>query len=146
MQVILNNKQILLALCLLVSGILTACTRSGSRAPFVYATDSAPRIMIDKVRVNEGNGVYVSGRSTLPNGECVQTELLVDQQPASWWPRNVCIQIDSGQWEILVALGMNGAPAQLDPNAAYLIHAWWPTHPDTTFTRFPFDLKGPASP
>jgi hypothetical protein len=130
-------------LFLLAAGLLTACTRPASRPAFVYATDSAPRIIIDKVQVNQGTGVYISGRSTLPDGECLKTELLADGKTADWWPREVCVTVDTGQWEMLVALGHKGAPNQLEPGAAYEIRAWWPQNPGQVSARFPFDLNGP---
>ncbi|RPJ44242.1 MAG: hypothetical protein EHM21_10440, partial [Chloroflexi bacterium] len=65
--------KIIAILFLLTAGLLAACTRPASTPPFVYATDSAPRVTVDRVQINQGTGVYVSGRSTLPNGECVKT-------------------------------------------------------------------------
>jgi hypothetical protein len=112
----------------------------------VYATDSAPRIFIDLVQVNEGSGVYVSGRSTLPDGACVKTELLEDQKVLEWWPRDVCVEIANGKWEFLAALGRDGAPERLNPDVEYQIHAFWPDQPDKVDTRFPFDLSGPPAP
>lgn len=99
--------------------------------------------MIDKVQVNQGEGIYVSGRSTIPDGECVKTELLANAQSVAWWPRDICITVDSGRWEILAGLGRSGAPERLDPGAAYEIHAWWPKKQAETLTRFPFDIKAP---
>ncbi len=49
----------------------------------------------------------------------------------------------SNQWEILVALGKNGAPEHLADNIDYEIHAWWPKKPEETSAHFPFDPGGP---
>jgi len=121
----------------------TGCTRPASKQLVIYATDNAPRIVIDRVQVSEGSGVYISGRSTLPDGECIQTELLENQQVLAWWPRDVCVEIAEGRWEFLTALGRSGAPERLDPDAEYLIHAWWPKQPEAVDAQFPFDLSGP---
>lgn len=146
LPVLLRRVRItLLALFFLIS-TLTGCTRSASKANTVYATNPAPSINIDKVVVNENNGIYVTGRSTIPAGECVQTELLSNHTIVKWWPRDVCIQVDAGQWEILVALGQNGAPASLSKNVDYEIHAWWPKKPTQTSANFPFDFNGPKQP
>ncbi len=123
--------------------ILAACTRPASIPPVRIATSSTPSITVEQVQVDQGAGVFVSGRSNLPNGECVKTELLADKKVVEWWPRDTCIEIDSYQWEMLVALGRNGAPERLDPNVEYEIHAWWPKNPAAVSTRFPFDLNGP---
>jgi hypothetical protein len=128
---------------LLTAGLLVSCTRPASKPAVVYATDSAPRVMIDKVQVNQGEGIYVSGRSTIPNGECVKTELLANTQSVDWWPRDICIAVDGGRWEILAGLGRSGAPERLDPSTAYELRAWWPKKQAETLTRFPFDIKAP---
>ena len=143
--------RLLLAICTLAAGLttailLTACTRPASQPAVVYATDNAPRIIIERVQVSEGSGIYVHGRSTLPDGECVQSELFAGQEVLDWWPRDVCVEISASQWEILVPLGRGGAPQQLDPAAAYEVHAWWPEQPEEVTTRFPFDLSGPPAP
>jgi hypothetical protein len=138
-EVLLKN---LLAVIILGAGLLASCTLPASKPPVVYMTREAPGITIDRVQVNQGAGIYVAGRSTLPDGECVQTELLADEKVLEWWPREVCVEIASRRWEILAALGRQGAPERLDPNAAYEIHAWNPKAPTNTSTRFPFDLNG----
>lgn len=141
------SHETLLRLCLLgisLAVIFAAgCTRPASRPPVVYATDSAPRIIIERVQVNEGSGIYITGRSTLPDGECLQTELLENQTVLEWWPRDVCVEIANGRWEFLAALGRDKAPERLDAGVEYEIHAWWPEQPETVSARFPFDLSGP---
>jgi hypothetical protein len=106
-------------------------------------TQNIQLISIDSVQVTQGTGVYVHGITDLPDGECIQTNLLADNQPESWWPRDVCIQVETGQWEILVSLGRRGAPTQLDDGIQYEIHAWYPKVGQETLISFPFDLSGP---
>jgi hypothetical protein len=131
------------AFSLLVAGLLSACTRPASLPAVVHETSSAPGITIEQVQVSQGAGIYVAGRSSLPNGECIKTELLANQEAVKWWPRDVCVEIDLHQWEILAALGRNGAPERLDPNLKYKIHVWWPKDPAAISTEYPFDLNGP---
>lgn len=138
----------LLLWLLLLGTILSACTRSVSVSPLAQPTLTAPPsssslVKIDQVKVIDNKGIYISGHSNLPSGECIKTNLLADQKAVDWWPRDVCIQPDAGQWEMLVSLGRNGAPAQLDSKASYELQAWWPKQEKETQTRFPFDLQGP---
>lgn len=121
---------------------VSACTRSASQNPVQTPTGSQESITVRQVQVIDGTGIYVTGQSTLADKECVQTELLVDQKPAAWWP-DVCIEVASGQWELLVGLGKNGAPAQLKAGSSYVLHAWWPKQPAQSSTHFPFDLDRP---
>jgi hypothetical protein len=132
-----------LILTLLVAVLSTACSRSASKAPVLPATPTEASLAIDQVQITQGTGIYLSGRSTIPAGECIRTELLADGKPVDWWPGDVCVEVDVGQWEMLVGLGHDNAPAQLPPGVQYEIHAWWPAQPDTVSTRFPFDLDGP---
>ncbi len=135
---------------------LTACTRPASRVNNTSEPISAtpgtfpaqtPRISINRVQVNQGAGIYVTGESNLPSDACINTELLADQQPVNWWPRDTCIQVDeAGNWEYLVALGRGGAPTQLSSGVSYAVHAWWSQQPEAVSTRFPFDLTGPKTP
>ncbi len=127
----------------LLTLFVVACTRPASIPSVLVETSNAPGITVEQVQVTQGSGVFVSGRSNLPNGECVKTELLANKKVVKWWPRDTCIEIDSDQWERLAALGHNGAPERLDPNIEYEIHAWWPKNPAAVSTRFPFDLNGP---
>lgn len=109
----------------------------------VTLTQNTQLIRIDSVQVTQGTGVYIHGITALPDGECIQTDLLADNQPESWWPRDVCIQVETGQWEILVPLGRRGAPSQLGDDIQYEIQAWYPKGGKETWVSFPFDLSGP---
>lgn len=125
---------------------ITACTRNASTSPASIQTESAPRVIIDRVQVTQGTGIYVTGGGTVPDGGCVKTELLADGAALAWWPRDICVEVGAGRWELLTALGRDGAPEQLDSNVQYEMRAWWPEQPDTSSTRFPFDLEGPPQP
>ncbi len=135
--------EVLSTILFLAAVLLTTCTRPASTPPFVSTTSNAPRVTVDQVQVNQGTGIYLSGRSTLPNGECIKTELLEDGKKANWWPVDACVTVDTGNWEMLVGLGRQGAPDHLNPGINYEIHAWWPKNPEQVTTRFPFDLTGP---
>jgi hypothetical protein len=123
--------------------LLSACTRLATPS---LTTEEVARITIQSVRVMPNEGIYVTGTSTLPAGECLKTELLANHDSEVWWPRDLCIEMDdSGIWELLVALGRSGAPQQLEQGRQYEIRAWWPGNPEESMTRFNFDLDGPQS-
>lgn len=159
------------AICLLTTGLLigciiNGCARQASTAPATFPTYKTPfdvplqaspagaipistaeqstqQITIDSVQVIQGSGIYVMGTTSLADGECIQTELLADDQPTAWWPLDLCIQVETGLWEILVSLGRRGAPQKLDEEIHYQIHAWWPKAAQETSIFFPFDLGRP---
>lgn len=130
--------------------LLAACSRPASQRPASLApttgtaAHSGPQVLIDQVQVEAGAGIYVQGHSTLADGECVKTELLDAQQPVAWWPKDVCVEVDAGQWELLAALGKDGAPETLNPAGHYTVHAWWPKQPQQSSTNFSIDLAGPS--
>lgn len=126
--------------------LITACTRTASTSPTILTTDSISPIIVDQVRVTQGTGIYVSGSASIAEDDCVQTELLENDQPTQWWPSDICVQVGEGRWELLAALGRDGAPEQLDPTAQYAVRAWSRAQPDATSIEFPFDLEGPPQP
>jgi len=109
----------------------------------VIPSPGARQISITSVEVIQGSGIFVLGKAGLADGECIQTELVADNQPEPWWPRDTCIQVAAGQWEILVSLGRRGAPLELSRGVQYQIHAWWPKSAQETSIYFPFDMSGP---
>lgn len=126
--------------------LITACTRTASTSPTLMTTESVSPITVDQVRVTQGTGVYVSGAGSIAEGDCVFTELLENGQPVEWWPKDICVQIAEGRWELLAALGRDGAPDQLYPTAQYAVRAWSRAQPDATSIQFPFDIEGPPQP
>jgi hypothetical protein len=105
----------------------------------------APAITIDQVQVTPTH-VAISGRSTLPNGTHVQTYLLVDGQPADWWPAEQSIRVKDGSWRLTVALLEGGALPSLDTAAIYALRARQQDDPNVESEPFCFDLAGPKTP
>jgi hypothetical protein len=101
-------------------------------------------ITIEAVQV-DGEQVTVSGRSTLPDGTCLGSELWADGELAAWWPADACALVDRGTWELVVPLGAGQAPAALDPNVQYMLRAFLPGGPNIV-SVFAFDLAGPPTP
>jgi hypothetical protein len=89
--------------------------------------------------------IIFTGRTTLPEGACIQTQLAIDGEPASWWPVETCADRQEGEWQITVAFAEAGAPDTLDDSAQYVLRAWASTDPTIKAEPFYFDLIGPQS-
>jgi hypothetical protein len=98
-------------------------------------------ITITSVQVVSGRVVF-AGRSTLPSGICIQTQLLADDDYEAWWPADTCAAVQDGTWQIVVSLGAGKAPSELDSSAQYMLRAWQQDDP-TIEAVFWFDLTGP---
>lgn len=89
--------------------------------------------------------ISFTGRTTLPEGACIQTQLTIDGEPASWWPAETCADRQEGEWQIAVAFAEAGAPDTLDDSARYMLRAWASADPTNMAEPFYFDLIGPPS-
>lgn len=100
-------------------------------------------ITIESVHVAPGDRIVFAGRSTLPGGMCLQTQLYADGDPEVWWPVDTCVAVQNGAWRIVVPLGEGEAPGELDPTVEYTLHAWQQDDPSVEAEVFWFDLAGP---
>jgi hypothetical protein len=55
------------------------------------------------------------------------------------------VPVQNGVWRLSVLLGQNGAPAELDATAQYMLRAYQQNGPSIVAV-FPFDLVGPPKP
>jgi hypothetical protein len=104
----------------------------------------AGSITIESVQVDDEQ-VTVRGRSTLPDGTCLGSELWAGGELAAWWPADACARVDRSAWRLVVPLGAGQAPAELDPDVQYMLRAFLPGGPDIV-SVFAFDLAGPPAP
>ncbi len=120
---------------------------SDDRLVFVPQEAAAPQgsITIEEVEVKAGEQVVVRGRSTLPDGTCLGSELWADGENQPWWPGDACVPVENGAWQMVVRLGTGGVPAELDPSVQYMIRAYQQNGPNIVAV-FPFDLAGPPAP
>lgn len=102
-------------------------------------------ITISGVEVARSERVTVHGTSTLPQGTCLGSELWADGEPQNWWPSEVCVPVQDGAWALTVPLDQDGAPAELDPSAQYMVRVYQQGGPNTV-SVFAFDLAGPPTP
>jgi hypothetical protein len=103
------------------------------------------RITIEEVQVTAGEQIVVRGRSTLPDGTCLGSELWANGENQAWWPGDACVAVENGAWQLVVALGTGEAPAELDPSVQYMLRAFQHNGPNIV-SVFPFDLAGPPTP
>ena len=122
------NALVMLAL------LMAACTRPASTETITLPAPPGPEqwmVQIERVEIQAGVSIAVNGSAILPPDGCLRTELLENGQPVEWWPDESCVAPDpSGQWELVVPLGRAGAPNELNPQAEYEVHAWWPEAPE----------------
>ncbi len=114
------------------------------RVPQEQARPAAP-ITIEQVQVTPTH-VAISGRSALPNGTYIETELLINGQPTDWWPSDQPAKVKDGSWRLTVALGGADTPSTLDTAALYTLHARHAGDPSIASEPFCFDLAGPRTP
>jgi hypothetical protein len=117
---------------------------SGERVVAVPDKEGQPpigRITVEGVKVTVTQ-VVVRGKSTLPDGTCLNTELWADGALQAWWPAGACAPIWQGAWELVVPLEARQA---LQPGVQYMVRVYQPGGPNIVAT-FPFDLDGPPTP
>jgi hypothetical protein len=120
---------------------------SEERVVFVPEETQAPQgsLTIEGVQVTAGEEIVVHGRSTLPDGTCLGSELWADGELQAWWPGDACVAVENGAWQMVVRLGEGEVPAELDRAAQYMLKAYQQNGPDIAAV-FAFDLAGPPSP
>jgi hypothetical protein len=135
------------AIRLSVAGQAYEYHASDERLVFVPTEGQAPqgRITIEGVQATAGEQVVVHGRSTLPAGTCLGSELWADGERQAWWPGDDCVAVENGTWQMVVRLGSGGVPAALDPSAQYMLRVYQQNGPDIVAV-FAFDLAGPPTP
>jgi hypothetical protein len=66
----------------------------------------------------------LAGKSTLPDGTCLHTQLFCQDEPLSWWPADTCVTVQGGAWRISVSLQERGAPYERPPEGDYTLVAY----------------------
>lgn len=122
---------------------------SGEPAPEGYARpDEDVRahedVRVESVQVSRDRVVF-AGHGTLPEGDCLQTQLFGDGAPQAWWPAGECVPVQDDGWQVEVMLGEGGVPETLDPRAQYELRLWRRDDPSVE-SSFWFDVAGPPDP
>jgi hypothetical protein len=129
-----------------VDGQVYEYRASDERLVFVPWEEEAPQgsITIEGVQVTAGEQIVVHGRSTLPDGTCLGSELWADGENQAWWPGDACVAVENGTWQMVIRLGTSEAPAELDRSAQYMLRVYQQNGPDVSAV-LAFDLAGPPT-
>ncbi len=65
-----------------------------------------------------------AGRTELPDGTCIFTELRVDGDLVDWWPQRECAPVQGSQWEIMTPFDDSELLNSLPAKAIYEVRAW----------------------
>jgi hypothetical protein len=120
--------------------LLAACGMAGT------PQDQKGTITTESVQVTPGSHIEFAGRSTLPDGTCLHTQLSADGTPVTWWPAETCVEVEGGNWQVRVQLGENGAPQGMSRGNQYVLRVWERDNPSVEAEPFWFDLSGPPEP
>jgi archaellum component FlaF (FlaF/FlaG flagellin family) len=101
---------------------------------------SNDQVTINGVTISDTQ-IIIRGSSTLPDGSCVNTELLADGTPLSWWPGDTCISVEQGEWELKIPI----EEKKLQAGTEFVLHAYQhgDQYPAATIV---FDISGPPLP
>ncbi len=105
-----------------------------------------PLVNITSVTVERGEQINFSGRTSVPEGECLYSQLYQNETLVEWWPAGKCFPVTGMDWTISVSLGEEGVPEDLDRHAEYTLKVWWPGEPEVASNFFTFDLSSPPQP
>jgi hypothetical protein len=142
----------LIALCMTIvvllcagCGKLTNVAQTPSADELAAAPDkpdlpSNSRITIGGITASDSE-IRIHGKSNLPNGTCINTELWSDDMKLAWWPDGKCATINQGNWELTVLL----VSEKLKPDVQYVVHAYQPGSQQNDVT-LAFDISGPQMP
>jgi inhibitor of cysteine peptidase len=139
---------LLLSLALAACGALVDADQPPTDEPSTPGTPQGHQgtITVEGVHVVPGSHIAFEGRSTLPDGARLRTELLADDEPLAWWPDGASSEVEAGHWKLSVPLGKQGAPDELSAENQYVLRVWEQGNPAVEARPFPFDVSGPPMP
>ena len=97
-------------------------------APQEDDTTATAAIAILQWQTDRDGQVRVSGTSTLPDGACILTMLVINEASATWWPAEQCAAVREGQWVLTFQRSPLG-PSD-PPGASYVLTAYAPDYPE----------------
>ncbi|MBG0786828.1 MAG: hypothetical protein H0S79_17165 [Anaerolineaceae bacterium] len=139
------KSKVAVMLVALMAGMFFGC--SPAPTPTLEPEDQTDyQIQVADVSVTAGDQVALVGTTTLPEGNCVYTQLVQEDTSLEWWPVGKCFPVSSPEWTFAIPLGVEGTPDDLDREANYCIRVWWPGAPSITLAEFHFTLPGSSAP
>jgi len=100
------------------------------------------QIIVENVHVLDSVSIRFYGTANLSDGTLLNSQLYEDDILLSWWPANLDIMVRNENWNIVVPLGVNGAPKSLLSGPSYHL-ILWQKNDSSVKGFFRFDLKGP---
>ncbi len=134
------------SLKLVVEGQTYEYRFSDERLVFAPQEGAAPegRITIEEVQVTSSEQIVVHGQSTLPDGTCLGSELWAGGELQAWWPGETCVPVQDGTWKMVVWMGRDQVPPELDPSVQYMLRVFQQNGPDVVAV-FALDLGEPSA-
>lgn len=74
------------------------------------------------IRIGDSQYIDFYGVTSSPDGTVLLSQLYDSNKALPWWPKDQPIIVKSGQWEIKVPLGVNGAPAHIWAGQFFIWH------------------------
>jgi hypothetical protein len=100
-------------------------------------------ITVSGVTIERLMQITFTGRSALPDGSCLLTQLSANGGALEWWPSDLCAEVINGEWRIVVRLGSGGLPEELPEDPEYTFVVWLREDPGIESEVFVFDLQSP---
>lgn len=129
----------------IMAGMLFGCSPAPTQT-LEPETTAEYQIQVQDVLVEPGIRVVLMGTTTLPEGNCVYTQLVQEDTALEWWPVGKCFPVTPPEWTFAIPLGVEGAPDDLDRDAVYCIRVWWPGAPTVTLAEYHFTLAESSMP
>lgn len=130
--------------------LAAGCSGAGTWVPTPDVTVTAPveegySLTLTSVAVTAGEAVEIRGEANLLTGQCLYTQLYLEEVLLDWWPVGKCFPVTEPEWQLSIPLGTEGAPEDLAPEGQYRLRVWWPGAPERVVDEFYFDLTPPPS-
>jgi hypothetical protein len=133
---------LLVAGCMAPQGVeSTSESEQETALPSKEIQPSFGEVTIDGVKVT-AEQIIIRGKTNLPDGVCLNTELWADGGLLTWWPIHDCVSIKHGVWEFEFPLEPETI---LQPDVQYVVRAYQASKPDR-ISIFYFDLDSPPMP
>lgn len=131
------KSRIVFLLIVWMAGMLFGCSPAPTQT-LEPETSEEYQIQVKDVLVEPGVQVALMGTTTLPEGNCVYTQLVQEDTALAWWPVGKCFPVSTPEWTFAIPLGMEGAPDDLEQDTDYCIRIWWPGAPSVTLVEYHF--------
>ena len=146
-------------LVVVMLSLLNGCSLSSSTSPVTpnptgKTTSNIPSspgltphmFSITEIKGSQTN-ITLRGTANLPDNSLLRSQLKKAGLPVSWWPAGQDINVADGQWLIMVAAGINGAPSPLPAliDDTYSLDIWQKESPGSVSNLSMFFPRPPPT-